>query len=83
VKLYVVSFLVVRSNDHCVILLCFLSLFSVGRNQVQVLIATSGVGLLHSIVFQRALGAFKPVDAYSELFDIAYVRNSNVLSGNM
>eukprot|EP00301_Raphidiophrys_heterophryoidea_P020859 c5447_g1_i1.p1 GENE.c5447_g1_i1~~c5447_g1_i1.p1 ORF type:complete len:101 (-),score=14.54 c5447_g1_i1:469-771(-) len=30
--------------------------------------------LLHTIIFQRALGAFRPEDVDSELFDITYVR---------
>jgi hypothetical protein len=35
---------------------------------------SSGVGLLHTIIFNRALGAIKPVEVDSELFDVTYVR---------
>ena len=33
-------------------------------------------GVLHTIIFNRALGAFRPKEVDSELFDITYVRNS-------
>lgn len=36
-------------------------------------------GILHTIVFQRALGLVRPKDIDLELFEITYVSNSDLL----
>ena len=41
-------------------------------------------GLLHTIIFNRALSYVKPLDTDSELFDITYVRaNSRCVAANL
>ena len=37
------------------------------------------LGLLHTILFNRALGSVKPKEEYVELFDATYVRCDNHL----
>lgn len=58
------------NNYHCCSCCCFFEL----DEDLLITLSNGVVGILHTIIFHRALGLVRPKDVDLELFDITYVR---------